>query len=162
MSIEIWIGFLAFVLMMLGAGVSIHPPERRELKIALFCAFGVTGVSLLVLTFVQAGDRSSEQRQAAAAQLRLQESADQNRQELGKVKSQLGEIQKIASQPGSPDERLDSALEGISKVLGQKSVTGFSRSSPASPVAPLSFLREIPLKGGPAQRLNPYLDPNSP
>ncbi|HEX9543861.1 MAG TPA: hypothetical protein VF955_01675 [Pyrinomonadaceae bacterium] len=153
MSIETWTGVLAFLLMMLGAGVSIHPPRTREWKIALFCAFAVTGICLLVLTYIQARDRTTEQRQAETAQNRLQESADQNRQELVKVKGQLDEIVTAASKPGSADDRLGSVLDSIDKVLGKPTTSRFAIPS-APPVNPISTLTAIPIKAGDSQRLD--------
>jgi hypothetical protein len=152
MSSDLWLAILAFLLMMLGAATSIHPPKDLRWKIAVLLIFAILGVSSLALIYGQTKERNQADSNNVAAQKQLQASADHSQQELISLKGQIADIQRIAEQPGSsPNERLVSVLDSIDKTLGKPKTPRSLVSSPLPAAVPVSTINVdgiFPIKTG--------------
>jgi hypothetical protein len=137
----------------LGVLMGAKPPQTKEERrryILAFVVIGVLGFCVVIWQAIRAGKAQTE---AAAAQeglrtelLQTKEAAERSEQRLTEVKNQLDAIQKDALQPGSPSDRLASAIEGIGTLLGERNQTPSSarNKSPQASLQPKSNASQPP------------------
>jgi hypothetical protein len=131
MGIEIATSALALFLLIVGAIISVKPPEERQWKIVSATAIIAAGVLLFALTVIQATDRATEQAQAKTAERQLQDSLNGSQKEFHEFRGEIVKAQSEVSKPGSVEEKLDRINESLSKALGKP--LGAKTPSTASP-----------------------------
>jgi hypothetical protein len=136
MSLDVWVAILAFILLAVGAAISIHPPQKRQWKIVSFVTVVVAGLLLLTLTVFQATGHKAEQEDAISRERHLQESLDRSEKGFSDLRREVVDATKRGQQPGSSDERLNSVLSDLAKALGRPVPVASSTTLPSlSPIA---------------------------